>query len=162
MAPYLTVAEFKARTVMPSVAVDEVEVISPGFVLARLTIESAGIDSRLRKRYAAPFAAPVPDVVLGWLVAVVTEQAYRKRGIDPTDEMAETYLEDAKRARDEILEAANSDEGLFDLPLRQDTTETGISQGGPYGYSEASPYVQADLQRDAGWAEDLNRRGTGG
>lgn len=162
MASYLTLAEFRARTVMPGVDVDGLEVIYPGWVLARLTIESASIDARLRKRYAAPFSAPVSDVVLGWLTAIVTEQAFRKRGIDPNDPQAAEYVADAKRARDEVLEAANSESGLFDLPLRQDTTESGISKGEPYGYSETSPYVAFDVQGATGRAEDAARSGTGG
>jgi len=47
----------------------------------------------------------------------------------------------------ELKEAADSKDGLFDLPLRADTTATGVSKGGPRGYSEASPYTNLDRQR---------------
>lgn len=162
MPSYLTLAEFKARSVVPSVAVDELEAMAPGFVLARLTIESAWIDSRLAKRYAAPFATPVPDVILGWVAAIVSEQVYRRRGVDPNDPQAEQYVEDATRARNEVLEAANAETGLFLLPLRQDTPESGVSKGECLGYSEASPWVAFDKQARRGREEDAAGDGTGG
>ena len=52
-------------------------------------------------------------------------------------------------AKSEVTEAADSEEGKFDLPLRQDTTATGVSKGGPLGYSEVSPYTWTDRQREA-------------
>lgn len=163
MASYLTLAEFKARTVMPGADIDALEALAPGFVLARLTIESGSINARLTKGYDVPFAAPTPDIVVGWLVAIVTEQAFRRRGVDPNDPQATEYVRDADRARAELLEAANSETGLFDLPLRQDLpSSSGRSKGGPLGYSETSPYVAFDLQREAASSEDMNGRGTGG
>lgn len=164
MVPYLSLAEFRDRTVMPSPDVDHVEAVAPGFIVKRLAIEEGRINARLRKRYLAPFATPVPDAVLGWLTDIVTEPVYRKRGFDPNDPQAEEYAKDAQRARDEVLEAANAEEGLFDLPLRQDTTATGIADGKNecLGYSEASPWVGFDKQAARGREEDAAGDGTGG
>lgn len=160
MPAYLTRAEFRTLSLMPSTDVDDLEARAPGFLDAQLSIESARIDARLSKRYAVPFAAPYPDAVRGWLARLVTRTAYLKRGIDPTDAQWASYDEDAKAALTEIVDAANSETGLHELPLRQDTTASGITKGGPYGYSEASPYVWTTRQGDAARREDAAGEGS--
>lgn len=162
MASYLTLAQFKSLSTMPSASIDELEnVLAPGWIDAQLELVSADIDARLRKRYAAPFSAPVPLKVRAWVARIVTREAFLKRGIDPTDRQFETIDAAATKADQEITEAADSEKGLFDLPLREDTTATGISRGGPYGYSEASPYVGFDQQAEIGRGEDAAGRGSG-
>ena len=79
MASLLTLAEWKSRTVMPPEDVDALEALHPGWILKRLTVGTSRLEGRLRKRYDAPFAAPVPEIVLGWLDATVTVEAYLKR-----------------------------------------------------------------------------------
>lgn len=119
------------------------------FVESRLRIETSKINARLSKRYAAPFADPVPEIVLGWLVALVTPKLYQRRGWDPSDAQAAEIIKDAETARDEILEAANSETGLFDLPLRDDGSKSAIGRGGPFSYAEPSPYEWTDHQAEA-------------
>jgi guanyl-specific ribonuclease Sa len=84
-----------------------------------------------------------------WLATLVTPLVYRKRGIDPTDEQIVAADAAAQTARDEIKEAADSETGLFELPLRADTSASGVDRGGPFGYAEASPYTWLDVQREA-------------
>lgn len=156
MASYLTLAEFKTRTLMPASSVDAIELVSAGWILIQLDEASAWIDSRLRKRYAAPFESPYPVAVLSWLTRIVTVRCFLKHGVPPTDEQFQAIQKDADDARAEVLEAANGDDGLFDLPLRSDTTSTGVSKGGPLGYSERSPYVSGDIKRRVGRQEDSN------
>jgi hypothetical protein len=120
---------------------------SPGwfdFAFARATASMYG---RLRKRYAVPFDANnPPEKALDWIVALVDPMAYRKRGVNTSDEQ----IAEINKARDEALaemkEAADSDTGLFDLPLLNDEAMSAISQGGPYGYSEFMPYTWTDVQ----------------
>ena len=131
-----------------------------GWTLIQLEEASAWIDSRLRKRYAAPFSAPYPVQVLSWLTRLVTVRCNLKRGVDATDVQYSSIQQDAADAKAEILDASNGDAGLFDLPLRSDTTATGISKGGPFGYSEQSPYVGFTMQARTGREEDRNGRGT--
>ncbi len=159
---YLDLTSFKALTIMPAADVDGIESVAPGWILGQLTYWSGWLDSRLRKRYAAPFALPYPEAVTGWLARIVTVRAYLKRGVDQTDEQFLSIKEDAAEAMEEIKEAADSVVGLFDLPLREDTTASGISRGGPFAYTEASPYVWTDVQADAGRDEDRSRGGTYG
>ena len=149
MSNYLTVARFKLLTVMADEDVDALEARFPGFLMARSEVISGTIDARLRKRYAAPFESPYPNAVELWVARILTPAAYLKRGVDTTDRQFTEVYEDSKAAWVEIKEAANAVEGLYDLPLRQDTTATGISKGGPLGYSEASPYTWTDEQWEA-------------
>lgn len=155
-APLLTTDGFKARTAMPGVDVDQVEADSPGFIDSRIAVATSWIDSKLRKRYEVPFVSPAPEVYLGWLVALVTPEAYRRRGWDPSDAQSAQIEQDRKDARDQVQEASDSNEGLWDLPLRQDVSSSGITKGGPLGFSETSPYAWTDVQVDTGRTEDSN------
>lgn len=161
-AAYLTLSQWRARTLMPSSDVDALDALYPGWVDQGLLAWSRKLDARLAKRYATPFAAPVSEVVLEWLTALFTVRAYLKRGVNPDDAQFAVVKGDADTALAEIKEAADAEAGLYDLPLRQDAPDsTGIARGGPYGYSEASPYVWTDLQLDAALGEDENGAGTG-
>lgn len=159
---YLDKDAFAERTIMPSEYVDAIETVSAGWIDLQLEEWSAWIDSRLRKRYAVPFQAPYPAAVTAWLTRLVTVRCYLKRGVEATDEQYITIEQDAKEARAEVLEAADSMAGLFDLPLRSNTTATGIDRSGPFAYTEQSPYVWATQQRRTGRDEDSNGGGTYG
>lgn len=162
MPAYLDLSSFREATVAADEAIDEVEARYPGWIERQLAIKSQWIDARLRKRYLFPLTtAPYPLTVTDWLARIVTEIAMRKRGIDPTDEQAATYVEDRKTAEAEVLEAANAEEGLFDLPLRADVSATAIRAPLVLGYSEASPYVFTDIQAEAARREDSQGTGTG-
>lgn len=158
---YLTALEFTGLTLAPDPYVAELQANFPGWLDNTLRMQSRLIDARLRKRYAAPFAPPYPEVVQHWLAKLVTVECYLKRGVDPTDAQFATMQEQAKEAWGEITEAANSDTGLFDLPLKADAASPGgISKGAPLAYTETSPYVWRDVQLDLGLEEDRNRSGT--
>lgn len=155
-----TIAAFKARTVMPSGDVDDLESRSAGWLVARAAIISAKLDSRLSKRYAAPFESPFPETVVGWCADMLTRDAYLKRGVNPSDAQWVEIKAAAERADAEVKEAADSVSGLFELPLRNDTTAGGISRGGPRSYSEAGPYSWMTAQAAAAVDEDDQGFGT--
>lgn len=146
--PYLTLAEFRDETAMPPEDVDQCEARFKGYIERRILRWGAFLDARLRKRYAAPFESPVPLAIVGWVTDLVTVDVYLRRGTNPQDPSIAEFVADRNRALDEIKEAADSEKGAFDLPLRADTTTTGITQGGPFGYSEATPYDWLDVQRE--------------
>lgn len=162
MSVYLTNSEFRLLTLLPVNVLDEAEARTPGFLAAQLSNVSSRMDARLAKRYAAPFAAPYPTVVQEWLAHIVSWRCYLKRGVNSLDSEAAEYKAQHDEALKEILEAANSETGLFELPLLQDLTPdaSGVVRGGPLGYSEQSPYVWTDQQGEIGHNEDSNRGGT--
>ncbi len=158
---YLSLAEFTARTLMPSEHVSELETRYPGWTDAQLQSASEWLNARLRKRYAVPFATPTEDVK-AWVTRLVTLRCYLKRGVDPDDLQFVEIKADYDSAKTEILEAANSETGLFDLPLLTSTDASAIARGMPMVYSEQSPYVWTDVQGDIGRLENMNRRGSSG
>jgi len=167
MAIYLDYDGFVLRTVLPETSVDDVEKRSPGWVDGQLETWARWLDARLRKRYSTPFAAfgddpPTPPTIQLWLTRIVTWRVMLRRGVDPSDLQTETIKDDHDGALDEVLEAANSQDGWFDLPTRTDANGSEINQGGTMSYSEQSPYVWTDQQYQTGREEDSNGTGSGG
>lgn len=161
MSVYLSDAEFRLLTLLPVNVIDEVETRTPGWLTQQLTTVSSRMDARLAKRYAAPFAAPYPTVAQEWLAHIVSWRCYLKRGVNSLDSEAAEYKAQHDQALKEIEEAANSETGLFELPLLQSAPEgTGVVRGGPFSYTEASPYVWTDVQAEAGRNEDGQGGGT--
>lgn len=161
MSVYLTDTEFRLLTLLPVNVIDELEARTPGWLTQQLTTVSSRFDARLAKRYNAPFQAPYPTVIQEWLAHVVSWRAYLKRGVNSLDSEASEYKTQHDTALKEIEEAANSETGLFELPLRQDLPDgTGVSRGGPFAYSEQSPYVWMDQQAEIGRNEDESGGGT--
>ncbi|MBN8609146.1 MAG: DUF1320 family protein [Deltaproteobacteria bacterium] len=158
--PYITNDRFRTLTAMPSVMVDRLEAMAPGWLAAKLTARSRWIDSRLAKRYATPFGTPVPEAVEDWLTRIVTLHAYIRHGVDQLDEQFQELKADATKAEDEIKEAAEATNGLFDLPLRADASGSAISKGAPYVYSERSPTLWTKIQARRGREERARGRGT--
>lgn len=159
---YLTDIEFRQLTLLPVNVIDEVEARTPGWLAAQLQHVSSRMDARLAKRYAAPFTVtPYPDIVQEWLAHIVSWRCYLKRGVNSLDSEATEYKSQHDQALNEIKEAADSNVGLFELPLRQDIPGAeGVTRGGPVGYSEQSPYVWMDSQAEIGRNEDSSGGGT--
>lgn len=157
--PYLDLNSFKAVTTMPVSFITEIETKSPGWIASQLSLHSIRIDAQLRKRYAVPFADP-PLVVQGWLAAIVELACWLKRGVSSTDEQFQEYKARAQSALDEIHQAADAVDGLFDLPMSSTVNTSGVSPlGFPRAYSEASPYAWTDVQALVGHTEDDSRGG---
>lgn len=169
MPSYLNAAEdtaesrierFKLLSTLADAQVDELEALYPGWCELQFQVHSAHIDGRLRKRYAAPFVAPYALMLETWISALVTLRANVKLGVRQTDEQFQTAVTDDKQARDDIKEAADAEDGLFDLPLRANTTESGIVAATTLCQTERSPYVGFDVTKAAADLEDQNGRPT--
>lgn len=145
---YLTRDQYLGSSRLPRNVLERIAVVgsSVDWLSEQLEIESSFIDSRLRKRYAVPFASPTPKVVCGWLVALVDRLAYLKTGFNPANEDVESYKALAEAAYNQIEEAAKLSEGAYDLPLRQDTTASGLKRT-ISGTTEASPLIGARNRR---------------
>lgn len=155
---YLPESEFKSRTLMPAGDVDAVTALDAEYLGKRLELRSRWIDSRLAKRYAAPFdESDPPTVVVMWLVDLVTLDMFLRRGFNPESAQDALIKDMADQALADIKEAADSKDGLFELPLKQSApAECGVSKGGPLGQSQASPWTWTDVQVDAARDEDAN------
>lgn len=100
-------------------------------------------------------ATPVPRIVLMWLATMVAYDCYDKRGADPQEPTFARRLKEYERAEEQLKEAADSKDGLYDLPAT-DGGDTAVVTGGPLGTSEQSPYTWQKRQACAGSAEDRN------
>ncbi len=151
--PPTDVQDFAERSSMPEDDVIEFWGRRPKLVEKTISGVRADIYGRLRKRYVTPMD-PEPEALKRWIARIGTPEVYRARGVLPNDPTIAFMDEDRTRAYDEIKEAADSKDGLFDLPLLDSADGTGISKGGPLGYSEPGPYEWTDHQ-----AEEVRQRG---
>jgi hypothetical protein len=160
MASFLDTEQFKVLTLLPKSWVEAVETVTPGFTQARIDYHSDWIEARLRKRYGR-WSPPYPGIVIGWTTRLVTLDVDIKRGVQPTDEQFKLIEKQAIDAAAEVKEAADSDVGLFDLPVTDEAAGSGVTQGSPRVYSETSPYVWLDGQALTGRQQDQGGRGSG-
>jgi hypothetical protein len=109
--------------------------------------------------YAA--ATPIAEAFLDWLTVLVTLDLYWKRGSNPQDPALVSLTERRTQVLEEVKEAADSNTGLFDLPISEDEGSS-ISTGFPLGSSQASPYVWTDAQEARGAREDSQSYGDWG
>jgi hypothetical protein len=111
-------------------------------------------------------AAPIPETFLEWIVSGVQVDVLRAHGVNTQDPQIIQVFDREKEVwgpDGEMMQAANSEAGLFDLPDNDKDDATNISSGGPLYYSEHSPYVSADQQEFYGRQEDRNAyNGCGG
>lgn len=155
MSAYVDMAYVKLVGSMPAADIDAVETMYPGTFVGLASAVSRLFDSRLAKRYAAPFAASVPEAVKLNVAFVVVAHLWKKRGFNPGSAQDELIEKDRLEALAWLKEAADSKEGLVELPLREDLPSgDGVERGGPLGYSETSPYKWTDRQACEGRFDD--------
>jgi hypothetical protein len=164
MSQYLTAERFNALSLLPNSVIQDIDNVQPEWLTEQIKQISHYINTRMAKRYDVPFSdtAP-PPIVEQWIVAIVSVNAWLKRGISATDETFQEYKAKAEQAYTEINEAANSEIGLFELP-RTDADGKSVSairRGGTLSYSEASPYVGMSVQARRARHEDDHGRGSG-
>lgn len=147
MTAYIDVQYIKANGSFTPTAVDQL-VSDLGDITPIVEGRGAYIDSRLYKRYQAPFETPYPEAVRQWCCALVCEILLIRRGGNVGSELSDAVKAEADTARAELKEAASGETGLFDIPMRQLTPAdaSGIEHGGPLGYSENSPYTFLDAE----------------
>ncbi|AKT38258.1 phage protein Gp36 family protein [Chondromyces crocatus] len=151
MSCYVTIDDIKDLGTLPAEDIDEIERLWPGLTLRIATKVSAHFDSRLAKRYAAPFREPYPDVIIDNVARVVAYRLTLKRGFNPSSEQDQLIQQEKDEALAWVKEAADSKDGLIELPARQATPPdvAAVNAGGPLGYSEQSPYTWPVLQAKA-------------
>lgn len=157
MPAYVDAAYVKLVGSMPAEDIDDLEIRYPGLFDQLALAVSRTFDARLLKRYAAPFVDP-PET-LKWHVAhVVAAALWQKRGYNPGSAQDQIIETNRVEALAWLKDAADSKEGLVELPRREDQPGvSGISRGGPLFYSEASPYAWLDDELARARVEDRNR-----
>lgn len=153
---YLTPSTIAPYSLMPAADIADLDVQETGFIAARIAVRSSEMHSRIGKRYVRPFVNPI-EIVKGWIGAMVTVDMYLKRGTNPQDQTFALIKEAKDIAEAQQKEAADAENGLFDLPLLDTGDATGIVKGAPRAYSEQSPYTAKRVQADLGRQEDRNR-----
>jgi len=157
MPSYLTLAEYKGRTTIPNAIVDSCAARGKD-VAWFLANHSSWLRARLVKRYAVDFTdGPAPEVLLGWLIGLVDLDVWMCTGGNPQGRVDEWYGDANKRIRDEVIEAANAETGLFELPLRASDGlgSSAVNQGGPSAEAYTTIHgwfdQQAALRNAGGW-----------
>lgn len=147
---WLSVPRFRVITILPPEEVDNLNARRPGFLAASIDDWQSHMMGQLSKRYAVEDIDDndVPKILERWLNALVTREAYGAKGYTPSSEMDEKTIDGrAERAEEQIQLAANSETGLYDLPLRASQPgKSGVTKSGPRYYTEVSPYDWLDRQ----------------
>jgi hypothetical protein len=156
MSAYVDIDFVKLVGSMPAADIDALEALMPGTFVGIAESVSRVFDARLFKRYAVPFEdGKVPESIKWHVAHVVLAALWQKRGYNPgsaQDEIIQTNKNDAFAW---LKEAADSKDGLVELPKRADAPGLeGVSRGGPRAYSEQSPYAWTDAQAEIGRIED--------
>ena len=152
MANYLaSITEFCDRSPFDEDLAAELEAKRPGWLMKVSAAISAGIDARLIKRGDVPFSEPYPELVKLWVADLLTPRAYLALGVRATDEQQADITAAAKRAYEQILEAADPVKGLLLLPRVQGATaaDTQATEPATLAYSEQSPYTWKHRQFDS-------------
>lgn len=134
MPSYLTLAAYKSITTINGSIVD-VCAAKGKDVQRWLDLESGHIRARLVKRYAVDFddPGPVPDQIIKWLILLVDIPVWKCAGGNPEGREDGWAKADQEQVEAELKEAADSEEGLFELPLRNTDAlgKTAINKGAP-------------------------------
>lgn len=158
MPSYLTLAQYRSLTTLDGSTVDLC--VAKGKDVQRwLDMASAHIRSRLVKRYAVEFDAPgpTPDKIIQWLILLTDIPVCKSAGVTPEGRVDDWAREDETRTNDELKEAADAENGLFELPLKNTDTlgSSAINKGGPMVASNNTIYGYFDEQQrirdEEGW-----------
>ncbi len=132
MPSYLTFAEYSVRSRIRASLITQA---GSAKVEVWLAERSSKIRARLVKRYAVDFTDPgaTTDVLLGWLGALVDLDVQEYVGGTPEGREDAWIVKRADAAEAEIKEAADSETGLFELPLRNTDPlgASAINKGAP-------------------------------
>jgi hypothetical protein len=153
----ITIQELKSLTNLAKGTVEVFESEDSEWLQATIDSETARVYAKLRKRYAVPFIAPVPTIVREWVAAYVDHRMLVKIGVSVGDVVIEAVKARVDATALAITDAAESVEGLTELPLNADAGASGVISPATFFYSETSPFRAWDLQLERGRFEDEQR-----
>lgn len=141
MPSYLTFAEYKLGTDLKGGLVDLCGELK---VTEWLERSSSKLRNRLAKRYAVDFTdpGPVPGQIKDWLTTLVDVHVLKYTGGVPDGREDEWAKNDLEKVEAETKEAADAENGLYELPLRNTDTlgSSAINKGGPFGATYLTVY----------------------
>lgn len=151
MGAYIDMDYVKSVGSMPPPDIDTVESIFPGTFVALELATRRMIDARLTKRYLTPFdfnGASVPEVVRWNQAQLVVAALFQKRGYNPGSAQDQIIQQNKVDALAWLKEAADSEAGLVELPLKEGTSpdSPGIVKASPLSTSDQTPYDWIDRQ----------------
>lgn len=156
MAGYFDVNYFRMMGSVPGAVLNQFEDENPGRLLAMIEAISRLMDSHLFKRYATPFAEPVPEVVKFHGTQILSHQLRIIIGFDPGSRQDEQIVDARNAAFAWLEQAANSRDGLVELPVREPDPGkpdvSGVARRKARGFSYASA---------KGWHRAMKERGRG-
>jgi hypothetical protein len=148
--PIITIADLR-NGALPNSDIDAMNTTYPEFIASVCDRVTRLIYARLRKRYKLPLVAPYPPDLIDAAIHLATWQVYVKRGVsDETSLLSDELKAERDAANTWLLEVANSETGLLELATLDSAANDGsVEKGGPFVYSEASPYDWTDRQSEA-------------
>ena len=129
MAGYFDVGYLGMMGSVPAAVLAEFETANPGRLEAMAEAISRVMDSYLMKRYATPFAEPVPEVVKFHGTQIMSHQLRVVIGFDPGSVQDEQIVKARDAAFAWLEQAANARDGLVELPLREPAPGKGDVSG---------------------------------
>jgi len=144
MPSYLALAAYRSKTTIDGSLVD-LCVNKGKDVDWWLEAASAEINMRLVKRYNVDFGAPgpVPDAIIKWLVRLVNVDVLECTGAIPEGRVDDWANEARKQVYAECEKAADAENGIFELPLRNTDAlgNSAINKGGPFVKTFLTPHT---------------------
>lgn len=119
MAAYFDVEYLRTMGSVPGAVLAEFEEANPGRLAKMIEAISRLMDSYLFKRYATPFAEPVPEAVKFHGTQILSHQLRITIGFDPGSRQDEEIVNARVAAFAWLEAAANSRDGLVELPKRE-------------------------------------------
>lgn len=145
----LSAASYRSTTTIPGSLVDRCA-SSGKSVQTWLNIHWSHIKTRLVKRYAVTNdfqGGDVPEKIVEWLTTLTDIDVWKCVGGIPEGREDGWADKDRERVESELKEAANADEGLFELPTKNSSAlgDSAVNKGGPHvvAYSTAFTYWDA-------------------
>lgn len=119
---YVSEADFRKSTRLAVAVVNSIDTERPDFIDVALSERSAELNARLRKRYNVPLTmAEVPTMVRRWVIVLVSYDVLTASGF-PANGSEEPIVAEYQLALEQIKETADTENGLYELPLYADET----------------------------------------
>lgn len=140
---YATLQQIRRLGVMRPSDIDRIEAQEPGITMERAATVESLLNSKLQKRYRAPFDTVAPPLSLTKYVAVTTtyELLMDVRGLNPSSDQKDAAEKALERVEAWLTNAVDGEKGDAELrALESGLGSAAVNAGGPIGYSEPDPY----------------------